>query len=122
MVMPYLAHADGVASLKTFFKATSAMRAHFHQVVTDAQGNKVQEVEGNMQLQRPGKFQLAWAAWAAVLTRIGAGVKGDIVKKTIDDSAHGMALLNTTKQSLCGADHGKTLFQNRVCEGNPHLG
>ncbi len=57
MVMPYLAHADGVASLKTFFKATSAMRAHFHQVVTDAQGNKVQEVEGNMQLQRPGKFR-----------------------------------------------------------------
>lgn len=57
MVMPFLAHADGVASLKAFFKATSAMRAHFHQVVTDAQGNKVQEVEGNMQLQRPGKFR-----------------------------------------------------------------
>ena len=57
MAVPLLAHADGIESLKTFFKSTNAMRAHFHQVVTDAQGGKVQEVQGNMQLQRPGKFR-----------------------------------------------------------------
>ena len=57
MVAPLLAHADGIESLKAFFKSTNAMRAHFHQVVTDAQGGKVQEVQGNMQLQRPGKFR-----------------------------------------------------------------
>lgn len=57
MAVPLLAHADGVESLKAFFKSTNAMRAHFHQVVTDAQGGKVQEVQGNMQLQRPGKFR-----------------------------------------------------------------
>ena len=57
MAAPLLAHADGVESLKAFFKSTNAMRAHFHQVVTDAQGGKVQEVQGNMQLQRPGKFR-----------------------------------------------------------------
>ena len=48
MAAPLLAHADGVESLKAFFKSTNAMRAHFHQVVTDAQGGKVQEVQGNM--------------------------------------------------------------------------
>ncbi|MGY1488267.1 outer membrane lipoprotein chaperone LolA [Methylobacillus pratensis] len=57
LITPWTAHADGIESLKAFFKSTSAMRAHFHQVVTDAQGSKVQEVEGNMQLQRPGKFR-----------------------------------------------------------------
>lgn len=57
MTAPFLAHADGVESLKAFFKSTSAMRAHFHQVVIDAQGGKVQEVQGSMQLQRPGKFR-----------------------------------------------------------------
>lgn len=57
LMVPWSVRADGVESLKAFFKSTSAMRAHFRQVVTDAQGNKVQEVEGQMQLQRPGKFR-----------------------------------------------------------------
>lgn len=57
LVVPWTVQADGIGSLKAFFKSTSAMRAHFHQIVADAQGNKVQEVEGNMQLQRPGKFR-----------------------------------------------------------------
>jgi len=57
LMVPWSVRADGVESLKAFFKSTSAMRAHFRQVVTDAQGNKVQEVEGHMQLQRPGKFR-----------------------------------------------------------------
>ena len=32
------------------------MRALFHQTVVDSKGRKVQEVDGSMQLQRPGKF------------------------------------------------------------------
>ncbi|MCB5183974.1 outer membrane lipoprotein chaperone LolA [Methylobacillus gramineus] len=57
MAMPLLAEAAGTESLKDFFKSTASMRARFHQVVTDAQGGKVQEVDGSMQLQRPGKFR-----------------------------------------------------------------
>ena len=33
------------------------MRAQFHQVVIDNQGKKVQEVNGSLQLLRPGKFR-----------------------------------------------------------------
>ncbi|SNR74450.1 outer membrane lipoprotein carrier protein [Methylobacillus rhizosphaerae] len=57
MAVPLLAQAGGVESLKEFFQTTNTMRAHFHQVVTDVQGGKVQEVQGDMQLQRPGKFR-----------------------------------------------------------------
>ena len=57
MMSPLLACAGGVDSLKAFFSNTSSMRAQFHQMVTDAQGRKVQEVDGVMQLQRPGKFR-----------------------------------------------------------------
>ncbi len=55
--LPLLALADGVSSLRNFYNHTDAMRAQFHQVVTDAQGRKEQEVEGTMQLQRPNKFR-----------------------------------------------------------------
>ncbi|MFM9835691.1 MAG: outer membrane lipoprotein chaperone LolA [Methylophilaceae bacterium] len=51
------AFADGVASLREFYKSTDAMRAKFHQVVNDNKGRKLQEVEGTMQLQRPNKFR-----------------------------------------------------------------
>ena len=54
---PILAQADGVASLRDFYNHTDAMRAKFHQVVTDVKGRKEQEVEGTMQLQRPNKFR-----------------------------------------------------------------
>lgn len=54
---PLLANAGGVDRLKTFFQNTTAMRAQFHQTVVDNQGRKVQEVDGTMQLQRPGKFR-----------------------------------------------------------------
>jgi outer membrane lipoprotein carrier protein len=49
--------ADGVKSLKDFYNQTHAMRAEFSQVVTDKQGRKVQEVQGEMQLKRPNKFR-----------------------------------------------------------------
>lgn len=49
--------ADGMASVKMFYEQTQSIRANFHQVVTDKQGRKVQEVDGTMQLQRPNKFR-----------------------------------------------------------------
>ena len=57
LAMPLLALADGIASLKKFYKETHAMRADFYQLVTDRKGQKIQEVSGQMQLQRPNKFR-----------------------------------------------------------------
>ncbi|OGV78440.1 MAG: outer membrane lipoprotein carrier protein LolA [Methylotenera sp. RIFCSPLOWO2_02_FULL_45_14] len=51
------AKADGMASVKIFYEQTQAMHAKFHQLVTDKQGRKVQEVDGEMQLKRPNKFR-----------------------------------------------------------------
>jgi outer membrane lipoprotein carrier protein len=55
--IPSLAQAGGAERLTAFFDKTSSMRAQFQQVVTDNRGQKVQEVSGTMQLQRPGKFR-----------------------------------------------------------------
>ena len=55
--LPMLAQAGGTDSLKKFFQNTASVSAQFHQTVLDNQGRKVQEVDGNMQLQRPGKFR-----------------------------------------------------------------
>jgi outer membrane lipoprotein carrier protein len=49
--------ADGVNDFKDFFVKTQSVRAQFHQIVTDSKGKKIQEVDGTMQLQRPGKFR-----------------------------------------------------------------
>jgi len=51
------ANADGMSSVKVFYEQTKSVRANFHQVVTDKQGRKVQEVDGEMQLKRPNKFR-----------------------------------------------------------------
>lgn len=51
------AFADEVQVLKSFFQNSTSMRARFQQTVVDNLGRKVQEVTGNMQLQRPGKFR-----------------------------------------------------------------
>lgn len=51
------ASADGMSNAKAFYAQTSSMRANFHQVVTDRQGRKIQEVDGEMQLKRPNKFR-----------------------------------------------------------------
>jgi len=62
LLMPLLfaaqtAIADGMSSVKSFYEQTKSVRANFHQVVTDKQGRKVQEVDGEMQLLRPNKFR-----------------------------------------------------------------
>jgi len=49
--------ADGMSSVKVFYEQTQSVRANFHQLVTDKQGRKVQEVDGEMQLKRPNKFR-----------------------------------------------------------------
>ncbi|MBM3350841.1 MAG: outer membrane lipoprotein chaperone LolA [Betaproteobacteria bacterium] len=51
------AYADGMESVKAFYERTKSIRANFHQVVTDKQGRKVQDVDGVMQLKRPNKFR-----------------------------------------------------------------
>ncbi len=57
LLLPPLARADAIASLNSFYKETHTMRADFYQVVTDRKGQKIQEVYGQMQLQRPNKFR-----------------------------------------------------------------
>jgi outer membrane lipoprotein carrier protein len=57
LMMPLAAQADGVSSLKKFYDQTNAVKADFHQTVTDKQGQKIQEVYGQMQLKRPNKFR-----------------------------------------------------------------
>ncbi len=52
-----IAQADGISSLKNFYAKTNAMRANFYQIVTDRQGQKIQEVYGEMQLKRPNMFR-----------------------------------------------------------------
>lgn len=54
---PLFAQANGVDRLKEFFQSTQSLSAAFHQTVLDNQGRKIQEVDGHMQLQRPGKFR-----------------------------------------------------------------
>lgn len=49
--------ADGMSSVKMFYEKTQSVRANFHQVVTDRQARKVQEVDGTMELKRPNKFR-----------------------------------------------------------------
>jgi outer membrane lipoprotein carrier protein len=56
-LIPLTAKADGMTSLKNFYKQTQALRANFLQLVTDRQGRKVQEVHGEMLLKRPNKFR-----------------------------------------------------------------
>lgn len=57
LTLPLAAQADGVSSLKKFYDETHAVKASFHQVVTDKQGQTIQDVYGEMQLKRPNKFK-----------------------------------------------------------------
>lgn len=57
LLLPGMACADAVQHLHRFFQDTQALRARFQQTVLDAQGRKVQQVDGVMQLLRPGRFR-----------------------------------------------------------------
>jgi outer membrane lipoprotein carrier protein len=50
-------NATGLERMKEYFQNIQTARADFHQVVTDKQGHKTQDVTGTMQLQKPGKFR-----------------------------------------------------------------
>jgi len=57
LFIPFCANAGGIDRLKEYFKNINSMRAAFHQTVADSKGRKLQEVDGTMQLQRPGLFR-----------------------------------------------------------------
>lgn len=50
-------HAAGLERMKEYFQNIQSVQANFHQVVTDKQGHKTQEVTGSMRLQKPNKFR-----------------------------------------------------------------
>ncbi len=50
-------NATGLERMKEYFQNIQTARADFHQVVTDKQGHKTQDVTGSMQLQKPNKFR-----------------------------------------------------------------
>lgn len=58
------AHADGLAALDDFLKATRSGRADFTQVVTapgkDGQPGRVKTSTGSFEFQRPGKFRFSY--------------------------------------------------------------
>jgi outer membrane lipoprotein carrier protein len=49
--------ATGLERMKDYFLNIQTAQADFHQVVTDRQGHKTQDVTGTMQLQKPNKFR-----------------------------------------------------------------
>ena len=51
------ASASGLDRMKEYFQNIQTAQADFHQVVTDKQGHKTQEVTGTMLLQKPSKFR-----------------------------------------------------------------
>lgn len=49
--------AAGLERMKDYFQNIQTAQADFHQVVTDKQGHKTQDVTGTMHLQKPNKFR-----------------------------------------------------------------
>jgi outer membrane lipoprotein carrier protein len=61
LVLLYLfaqtASATGLERMKEYFQNIQTAQASFHQVVSDKQGHKTQDVTGIMHLQKPNKFR-----------------------------------------------------------------
>ncbi len=57
LLLTNLANAAGLEKLKDYLQNVTSLRASFHQEVFDKQNRKIQEVDGSMQLQKPGKFR-----------------------------------------------------------------
>ncbi len=51
------ANASGLERMREYFKNIQTAQADFHQLVTDKQGHRTQEVTGTMRLQKPNKFR-----------------------------------------------------------------
>lgn len=52
-----IAHADGLAQLKSFLAEARTAQGAFHQTVSAKSGRKPQQSSGSFALQRPGKFR-----------------------------------------------------------------
>ena len=57
MFATHEANATGLERMREYFKNIQTVQADFHQVVTDKQGHKTQDVTGTMRLQKPNKFR-----------------------------------------------------------------
>jgi outer membrane lipoprotein carrier protein len=57
LIFSHGANATGLERIKEYFQNIQSASADFHQVVTDKQGHKTQDVTGVMQLQKPNKFR-----------------------------------------------------------------
>jgi outer membrane lipoprotein carrier protein len=57
MVATHSVQAAGLERMKEYFQNIQSAQANFHQVVTDKQGQKTQDVTGSMRLQKPNKFR-----------------------------------------------------------------
>jgi outer membrane lipoprotein carrier protein len=51
------AKLDAYARLDAFMNGLQSLQADFHQVVTDAQGRKVEEARGELAIHRPNRFR-----------------------------------------------------------------
>lgn len=57
-MLPFLANASNARDqLNTFFSDVATFEADFQQVVTDSEGNNIQESQGHVRLLRPGRFR-----------------------------------------------------------------
>lgn len=57
LFLPCMALAGAMDSLKSFIKDTRVARATFSQILLDKNARTIQEVNGTMQFERPGKFR-----------------------------------------------------------------
>lgn len=56
-LLPVLAEATAIESLKTFIRETRTVRADFSQTLYDQSARAIQESKGTMQFERPEKFR-----------------------------------------------------------------
>ncbi|MBY0474511.1 MAG: outer membrane lipoprotein chaperone LolA [Nitrosomonas sp.] len=59
-LIPALAEATAINSLKTFIQETRTVRANFSQTLYDKNSRAIQESTGTMQFERPEKFRWAY--------------------------------------------------------------
>ena len=57
LLLPCMAQADAMSSLKSFVKDVRMARASFSQILLDKNARIIQEASGTMQFKRPGKFR-----------------------------------------------------------------
>ncbi len=57
LLLPCIAQADAMSSLKYFVKDVRMARASFSQILLDKNARIIQEASGTMQFKRPGKFR-----------------------------------------------------------------